>query len=111
MAERGHPVQECRCAGLLHGWNIGGRGGARPSPEGEDPRENWFHLENSLEKTRALMCLEGELCYSLVRAWWPPTGQHVVRGTHSPWTTILREVSLGPNSESLCQTLLEGGYA
>lgn len=36
-------------------------GSARPSMEGEDPGENWFRLENSVEETWALMRLEGEL--------------------------------------------------
>ena len=40
MADRTHPVQECRCAGLIHGRNVGGRGGARPDLKGEDLGEN-----------------------------------------------------------------------
>ena len=55
MVDRGHSAPDCRCAGLLHGRNPGGRGGARPNMEGEDPGENWFQLENSTEETRALM--------------------------------------------------------
>ena len=51
MEDRGHSVQECWCVGLLHGWDIGGRGGARPNLKGEDPGENWFRLENLAEET------------------------------------------------------------
>jgi Zn finger protein HypA/HybF involved in hydrogenase expression len=42
MADITHPVQECRCAGSAHGRNVVGRGGERPSLEGEDRGENWF---------------------------------------------------------------------
>lgn len=66
MVDRGHLIQECRCARLLHGWNIRGRGGARPSSEGEDPDENWFCMENSSKETRALMHVEGELNATLL---------------------------------------------
>ena len=66
MADRGHLGQECQCARLLHGQNIGGRGAARPNAEGEDPGENWFRLENSVEETRVLMRLEGELNATLM---------------------------------------------
>ena len=66
IADRGHSAQECRCAGLLHGRNLGGRGGARPSLEGEDPGENWFMLENLAEETWESLRLEGELNATLM---------------------------------------------
>lgn len=51
MADRGHSTLNCRCIGILHGRNLGGRGGAHPSMEGEDLGENWFWLENLVEET------------------------------------------------------------
>ena len=66
MADRGHSAPECRCLGLLHGRSQGGRGGARPSIEGEDPCKNWFRMENLAEETQALMRLEGKLKATLL---------------------------------------------
>ena len=51
---------------MLHGQNIGGRGGARPSPKGDDPMENWFRMENSSGESQSLMRLEGELNATLL---------------------------------------------
>lgn len=55
MANRGNLTPDCQCAGMLHGRNLGGRGVAHPNMQGDDPGENWFRLENSMEETRALM--------------------------------------------------------
>ena len=42
MEDRGNSAPDCWCTGLLHGRSQGGRGGACPSMEGEDPGKNWF---------------------------------------------------------------------
>lgn len=59
MAEWGHLAPDYKCVEQILGRSQGGRGGIRPSVEGEDPGELWFRQENSVEETQALMRLEG----------------------------------------------------
>jgi hypothetical protein len=78
MADRGQSTPDCRCARCILGRSQGGQGGARPNMEGEDPVENGFRLENSVEETRSLMCVEGELNASLL----------FEHGNHQPTSTL-----------------------